>query len=266
MKPTHLPYLLALLSVASVLLFAGCEPEQRLRSDPPPNNPPKPADAKPATEPPRADTAPKPGGDVKRGQLAKNVWIETEGDKRRIIVNAEVCLREGQYGLECLLCRQATKEHESILAMDADARVIHTGLLATGAKAGSPVKFDPKFVPPSGTPIKVTLQYEQKGKTVRLPAQQWVRNSKTKKDLEYDWVFAGSIFYKNPLDPEAPETYGAAAEGAAICLSNVPTAMLDLPISSPKGLEERSYEPNTERIPALGTKVEVILEPVLEKK
>ena len=42
--------------------------------------------------------------------------------------------------------------------------------------------------------------------------------------------------------------------------------MLDLPINSPTGLEERNYQPNTDRIPALGTKVEVILEPVPEKK
>jgi hypothetical protein len=266
MKPAHFLRFLAFLSLGSAVLLAGCNPVQALREEPP-NNPTKPGDKKPTTEPaPRTDTTPKPSGDVKRAQLGKNVWIETEGDKRRIVVNAEVCLREGQYGLECLLCRQATKEHESILAMDADARVIHLGLIAAKATPGSPVKFDPKFVAPSGTTIKVTLQYEKNGKTVRVPAQQWVRNGKTKKDLEYDWVFAGSLFYKNPLDPEAPETYGAAAEGSAICLTNVPTAMLDLPILSPKGLEDRSYEPNTERIPALGTKVEVILEPVLEKK
>jgi hypothetical protein len=266
MKPTHFSCFLAFLVLVSAFLLAGCEPEQRPRQDPP-SHPTKPTDSKAAKEPSAgADSAPKPGGDAKRALLGKNIWIETAGDKRRIVINAEVCLREGQYGLECLLCRQGTKEHESILAMDADARVVHAGLMAAGAKPGSPVKFDPKFVPPSGTPIKVTLRYEQKGKTLSVPAQQWVYNSKTKKDLQYDWVFAGSIFYKNPLDPEAPETYGAAAEGAAICLTNVPTAMLDLPISSPKGLEDRSYEPNTERIPAVGTKVEVILEPVPEKK
>jgi hypothetical protein len=271
MKPTHFSRFFAFFSLALALLLAGCYAGQGLHEDPP-TNPTKPADTKPADtkpvpEPPHADIPPKPAGNVKRAQLGQNVWIETEGDKRRIVVNAEVCLREGQYGLECLLCRQGTKEHESILAMDADARIIHAGLMAAGAKPGSPVKFDPKFVPASGPTIKVTLRYEQKGKTVSVPAQQWVRNSKTKKDLEYDWVFAGSIFYKNPLDPEAPEAYAAAGEGAAICVTDVPTAMLALPIGSTNNPDlGRAYEPNTDRIPAVGSKIEVILEPVPEKK
>jgi hypothetical protein len=265
MKPTHFTAFLVFAVLASVFLLAGCEPEQRVRQEQP-SNPAKSADTKQARGP-AADPAPKPAGNTKRALLGKNVWIETEGDKRRIIVSAEVCLREGQYGLECLLCRQLTKEHESILAMDADARVIHAGLEAAGAKPGSPVKFNPKYVPASGTVIKVTLQYEQKGKTVRVPAQQWVVNGKTKKDLEHDWVFAGSMFYKNPLDPEAPETYAAAAEGSAICVTDVPTAMLALPISSTNDPDlGRAYQPNTDRIPDVGTKVEVILEPVPEKK
>ena len=41
-------------------------------------------------------------------------------NKRRVLVNAEVCLREGQ--LELFLCRKQTKEHEAILAADVDAR------------------------------------------------------------------------------------------------------------------------------------------------
>jgi len=39
--------------------------------------------------------------------------------------------------------------------------------------------------------------------------------------------------------------------------------MLDLPVPSPKKFDARLYEANTEKIPALNTPVEVILEPVL---
>src|SRR5262249_42398224 len=42
---------------------------------------------------------------AKRAALGQNVWLETVGDRRRVVVGAEVCLREGQYALECLLCR-----------------------------------------------------------------------------------------------------------------------------------------------------------------
>ena len=60
-----------------------------------------------------------PAGNVKRVQLSPGVWIENDGKKRRVVVNTAVCLREGDYGLECLLCRKQTKEHESVVAVRA---------------------------------------------------------------------------------------------------------------------------------------------------
>src|ERR1700722_1505649 len=93
----------------------------------------------------------------KRVTLGPNVFFEKEGEQRRVIVAAKVVLREGQ--LEGLVTRKGTKEHEYILAVDADARLIHAGLIAAGAKAGKPVQFDPKYVPASGSPIKITLRY-----------------------------------------------------------------------------------------------------------
>src|SRR5947209_4951045 len=100
----------------------------------------------------RAPAAPAP---VKRAALAKNVFLEVEGKKRRVIVRAVVCLRQGQ--LEGLLCRKGTKEHEYILAADVDARNVHAALVVAGASPGSPVRFDPKYRPAHGTTIKVRL-------------------------------------------------------------------------------------------------------------
>jgi hypothetical protein len=210
------------------------------------------------------DTPPTPGAK----SLGKGLFFERDPktDKRRVFVTAWVCLREGSYGLECLMCRKGTKEHESILATDADARLIHAALEAAKAKAGSPVQYDPKFKSPTGTPIKVTLQYTQKGKTISAPAQQWVRNVKSKKELDQNWVFAGSRFFKDPDEPKKEPVYLAREEGAYICVTNVPTAMLDLPIESSKALENREFAPYTERIPELETKVVVILEPIPEQK
>src|SRR5438270_3008490 len=108
----------------------------------------------------------------KKIEIGKNVFLEIDGEQRRVLVNAYVCLREGM--LEQLLTRKRTKEHEAILAADVDAKSIHAALLLAGATVGSPVKFRPKFEAPAGTTIKVTLEYIEKGKTVRVPAQQWI--------------------------------------------------------------------------------------------
>jgi hypothetical protein len=201
--------------------------------------------------------------ETKKAAVGKNVFLEVlPNKKRRVLVAAEVCLREGP--LEQLLCRKNTKEHEAILTADVDARHIHAALIAAGAKEGSPVRFVPKYRPASGTTIKVRLQYKDKDKTVTTPAQSWIKNAKNNKLLDSDWVFAGSRFVKNPLDDG--KEYYLANDGDIICVSNFETALLDLPIESPKEDAERFFVANTERIPPLGTKVVVCLEPVLEAK
>jgi hypothetical protein len=200
-------------------------------------------------------------GHPNRVPAGKNVWLEIDGKQRRVVFNAYVCLREGL--LEQLLCRKNTKEHEAILAADVDARDIHRALLITGAKEGSTVRYEPKFQPPTGTAIRVTLRYEHDGKAVTVPARDWVRNRQTRKALDHDWVFAGSIFATNPLDKDQPPLYGANG-GDVICVSNFEDAMLDLPINSSKDNSELEFEAWTDRIPPLETPVIVTLGPISE--
>ena len=50
-----------------------------------------------------AARAPAPEPAVNRKELAKNVYIEVQGETRRVVLKAKVCLREGQ--LEGLLCK-----------------------------------------------------------------------------------------------------------------------------------------------------------------
>jgi len=200
---------------------------------------------------------------VKRVPIGKNVVLEVEGKQRRVIVQAGVCLREGV--LEGLLTRKGTKEHEYILSADVDARQVHAALVAAGAAAGAPVRFEPKFKSAHGTAIQVSLRYKKGGKEVTVPARQWVRDARRKKDLDIDWVFGGSRLVPNPEGKDRPPVY-LANDGDLICLCNMETAMLDLPVKSPKSWDDRVYEAHTARIPARGTPVEVILEPVPAKK
>jgi hypothetical protein len=206
------------------------------------------------------DDPPKPA--VKKIDVSKNVWVEVEGDKRRVFINAAVCERDAL--LEQLLCRTMTKEYEAVLAADIDAATVHFALTLAGAEAGSPVKFNPKYQAARGTVIKVYVQYEAKGKTVKVPAQQWIRHIKSKKELQHDWVFAGSRLFPDP-DPQKPPHY-EANDGDVICVANFPSAMLDLPIQSSNVNDDLEFEAFTERIPPVGTPVLVILEPVVPPK
>src|SRR5262249_43110419 len=199
---------------------------------------------------------------LRRVPAGNNVTLELEGDraqKRRVVVATTVCLREGE--LEHLLTRKGRKEHEAILTADVDARDIHKALLAAGATPGWPVRFNPNYTPASGRMIQISLEWQDKGKVKRVSAGEWVRDIKTKKAMSHDWVFAGSHLIADPQQP-GRQIY-LANDGDVICVANFEGALLDLAVPSSNAQAELAFEAFTERIPPLGTKVNLILEPAL---
>ena len=203
-------------------------------------------------------------------QPDKSLYLEKKPDgTRRVLVAAEVCLREGP--LEVFLTKKGTKEHEAILRIAQDARFIHAALEAAGAKVGTPVQFvNPKtmeddYKAATGQVIKASVHYTKDGKTHTHAAQDWITNKKTKKPMADEWVFAGGRFIKNPDRPTDPAFY-SANNGVVLGLSNDYDAMLDLPVQVSKDDAFLIYEANTEKIPQVTSKVWLILEPEAEKK
>ena len=231
-----------------VLAIAGC-------GDPDPEPP--------ARSQPNKDQGPFANPGAKKVPVDTNIWLEVAGNKRRVLVSGEICLRQGP--LEQFMTRKQGKTHESIVAADIDARQLHKALLLAGAVPGSPMQFSPVYRTATGTVIRVKVSYIDKGKLKVVPARSWVRNEKTKTELETDWVFAGSHLVENPLDTTAPKKF-LANDGDVVCVSNCPEALLDIPIKSSKSDADRNYEAWTERIPEVGTKVVIAFEPELPTK
>lgn len=190
--------------------------------------------------------------------LGKAIWFDPA--ERILILRGRVCLREG--ALEHLICKSRTKEHESILATEAPPKLIHAGLLLTGAEVGHPVSYVPKFVPPAGTTIKIDLEWVEAGQPRKANAREWVANLE-KKPLATDWVFAGSNTY---TDPETKKTYYGADDGDIVTVANFETSLLDLPIQSTASDADRNFQANTPKIPTIGTFVTIRMRPVLDKK
>lgn len=190
-------------------------------------------------------------------QLSKNnVWIDRK--KQRVYIDGYVAMTDGP--LEMFACPMGTKEHESIVGSLARSSEVHAALLAIGAQSGTPVEYLPKFVPATGQRIRVWVAYrDEKGKYQVTDARRWVRKTGTKKQMEPDWVFAGSGFWKDPTDGR--EHYRADS-GDMICVSNFNSAMMDVPINSSAEANELQYSPFTERIPERGTPVRLILVPI----
>lgn len=122
---------------------------------------------------PVAEATPAADGTI---PLNKNGTVLIDKQRKRVLLKAHVALREGT--LEQLCCLKQTKEHESILSLDAKAYAVHAALLAVGAKPGTPVRFNPDYQAPTGQTIEVFLSWkDDKGKMQRVPAHHWVRKA-----------------------------------------------------------------------------------------
>lgn len=208
----------------------------------------------PGGEPPEPPPAFKPDPSWK--PLGRSLWLDAGPGPRRLVLRARVVFREGP--LEHLLCSRGTKEHEAILATDAPPAQIHAGLLLTGAEPGGPVRYKPDFAPPHGPAIAVTVRWMEGDKVREADARSWIRDDKTGKALDVDWVFAGSILYEDPVTKKPAY---AAEDGDLVTVANFASAILDLPVVSSADDADRSFVAFTEQIPPLGTEVQIILNP-----
>lgn len=201
---------------------------------------------------------PEPKG-VKRLSPDYDAWIDPKN--KTVIVDGQISLREGM--LEMFACTRNTKEHESIVSVNSKAFLVHAALLSLGAEPGRPVQFVPKYRPPTGTEIEITVQWrDEAGKEKTARAQDWIKDINTKKAMAHPFVFAGSSFW---IDEETKKKFYQAEGGDFICVSNFGTAMLDIPIESSQANTELAFEAFTDRIPPLGAPVRLILKPKLKK-
>jgi hypothetical protein len=216
-------------------------------------------------KPPAVPTAvsqvpPPPPNTWQRLSRQHDVWLDAKN--KLVIVDGEVCLREGQ--LELFACPTGTKEHEAVVSLNCIPEQVHAGLLAVGARQGKPVSFDPEYRAATGDVIDVYVTWtDTTGKQQTVRAQEWVQHSKTGKAMTFDWVFAGSGFW---TDEETGKKHYQANAGDLICVSNFPTATLDLPVESTQANTGLLFVAFTEKIPPRGTKVRVVLTPRVKRE
>jgi hypothetical protein len=201
------------------------------------------------------------GDELKRLDPETPIWIDPK--QKRVVLVGLVC--KADYPLEFFATTSyPDRAYESVVSVDAKPWLVHGGLLALGAVPGRPTQFTPKFVPATGTEIAVELRWKDAaGKLQTARAQDWIRNTQTKKALDINWVFAGSRIW---VDDKTGEKHYQANDGDFICVLNSPDAMLDLPISSASALESRLFEAFLERLPPSGTAVTMLLKPILPEK
>jgi hypothetical protein len=232
------------------------------------------AGADPSVGEPPSATAPEAGGkddpplvplvdhldQLQRLQRTSPIWFDKQ--ERQVVLVGQIC--QNRAPLELFACQRGSKEHESIVSIAVQPYLVHAGLLAAHAVPGNPVQYQPEFVPARGTEIEVTIVWQdEQGQRHQARAQDWIRHPQTGKTMEYPWVFAGSVF---STDERGQQYYHADGEGDLICVSNFPSAVLDVPVQSSDSNDALMFEAFTDRIPPLGTPVTLLLKPKLEGK
>jgi len=192
---------------------------------------------------------------VRIGQVRVNLT------SRQVSFDAEVCLREG--ALEFLMVHWQTKTHESILHTKAKSSHIHAGLLMLGLTAGKPARWSGRqmggmFLPPAGAGLKLKMVWKDAdGKSQSVDVGEWLTGQDDREiDRPEQWIFVGS-----DILPDG--RYWAELEGEVISLTNFPSAVIDVPFRSSSANDLRDICANTNKIPPLGTKVEVVITPVV---
>lgn len=209
--------------------------------------------------------------DLVRLHPKQNIWFDKKN--KTAVLHGAVGLTRGP--LELFACTgrvtrdrsskerifaDGPKAHESVVVFDIIPHLMHAALLAAGAQPGKPAVFSPQFVPPSGALIEVTVRWkDEQGNVQQCAAGEWVLDEETKEVMKTPFVFTGSMFMVNR---DGRRMYMGDADGELICVSNFPSAVMDVPIESSVDNNSRLFIANEAKIPPCGTPVTMILKPI----
>jgi hypothetical protein len=243
-----------------------------------------------AGENPAAGTSPET--DAKKTQAAESLSPQLQAALEKLVmpgvkinvaewsvdVDARVCLVEGM--LELIACTKDSKEHESIIRVEAKPSHIHTALLLMRAKPGHPAmhkaidaegtRFMP--VPPSGGAVDVFLIVKNaEGKETEHPISDFIVKEDSQEEPAEDakpvnfpthtFLFAGSVL--NGED-KGPRNYVCDQSGNVISIATFGDELLCLPGIHDQADSLRVWQANGEKLPPLESKVILRLRPQRE--
>ena len=168
-------------------------------------------------------------------------------------VTGHVVLREGT--LELFACSPRTREHESIVVVDAQPLRIFEALGLVGLSPGKPVTLDNKtqaWVPATGDAVLIEVRWKGAGKIHTADIGTWMVDVATGLHLPPGiWRFAGST-------RDESDTFLANADGTVICVVDFPTALIAVGELKSADNDSLWVRADREKIPPVGTPVTLV--------
>ena len=199
--------------------------------------------------------------------------------ERCVDIESSVCLKEGT--LELIACTKGTKEHESIVAIEAKPMHVHAALLLLGATPGNPAMRKPideqgtRWIdmPPKGDPVAVYLVFKNKeGKMVEHPIGKFIAPSENapgdqqpaaNRDVKFSgtFLFAGSLLRSSGT---GPRSYMSDLSGNVISVVTFGDELLCLPDVYGSDDGSLMWQVDATNLPAVGSKVTLRLRPKVQ--
>lgn len=227
-----------------------------------------------AEETPREAGAEKVPADIAEKIRAIFPGITINSEERFVDVQSVVCLAEGY--LEVIACAKDSREHESIVMVEAKPSHIHAALLLIGARPGNPAMRKPVDeeatrwidIPPRGQSVKVTLLVpDEKGVMTERPISDFLSPSKDESGLPEvagaaekfpdTFLFAGSYTHQEG----ETKTYLGDVNGNVISISTFGDEVLCLAGHHAQENHALSWQIKPDSLPEIGTKVILRLRP-----
>ncbi len=189
-------------------------------------------------------------------RLHPDVVVHTRD--RRVEVRGHVACTEGF--LEQIACGRGSREHESLVVVDAPPSVVHAALLAAGFRSGRPGAWEAgpdgsvRLVPPEGESVRLSVRWRQGEDEREAPVQDWVLGLER---AEAGWVFAGSRFTASADGSR----YVADGSGSVIGLVTFGDEVLALRQVVPDRAAVRppAFRARTDAIPRQGVEVTLVI-------
>jgi hypothetical protein len=205
-----------------------------------------------ATTAPGASPAPPPALPAEAAPLAAGVWIEWAAG--RVLLSGRVLRRDSVLEFAASF---AGKHHESLVALDATARDVFSGLGLAGLDAGHPPRWDEqarRFTPAAGDLLDVRFVWRQGEREHSASPFEWMT------ELQYarpprarPWVFAGS-------QRRGDGRLAADITGSGFALVDFPDSLVCLSISRSSANDELWLDANLGVMPPAGTPVLVVVQ------
>jgi len=181
-------------------------------------------------------------------------------------IDAITPLEEGW--LEQVACAPNTREHESLLVIEAKPSQVHAALLMAGFEPGSPGRWtyeNKSFgaVDPIGEKLELFVRYpDETGADIEQSIRQWMRDPREPdRQPDQPWVFGGSSIQPNPPSMGPGEHYVADFSGSIIGIVTFGDEVIGYGrvLSDQDAVQDPSWEANPDTMPPPGTKVTLII-------